>query len=325
MKGLRLPRIDKDEELRNLLLNYCRIKEGEVWADEVNGHKVACVDVSDSKKVKDVFEGEKATLAVHDPPYNFVAFGSSPVEKFIELSAAWVNLTYDLLQKDASLYIWFGADQKKGFSPLPEFMLMMRQTPFKSKSFITLRNQRGYGTRKNWMSVRQELLFYVKGNPPFHSDFVYTEIPKAVKGYYKKVNGVITENIERSKSRFIRAGNVWIDVQQVFYLMEENVSGCFAQKPLKAIERIVKVSSSEGDLITDFFAHSGTTLLAAERNKRKCFTFDVDPVYCEISIRRLEHFRANGKIGWGTSNPFEKEIEKDKKLQKYLKEKSRIG
>ena len=44
-------------------------------------------------------------------------------------------------------------------------MLMMRDSDFTSRSFITLRNQRGYGTQKNWMSVRQELLYYTKGSP----------------------------------------------------------------------------------------------------------------------------------------------------------------
>lgn len=318
MKGVRLPRIDKDPELHERLKKYCRISEGEIWTDKINGHKVACLDVSDVNAVQKFFKGEKATLAVHDPPYNMVAFKTTDAEEFVEWSKRWVELTYDLLSENGSLYLWLGADQKNNFSPFPEFILMMRQTNFKSKSFITLRNQRGYGTQKNWMSVRQELLYYTKGTPVFNTEAVYTEIPKAVKGYYKEVNGVMTENLERSKSEFIRAGNVWIDVQQVFHLMEENVSGCFAQKPLKAIERIVKTSSAKGDLVTDFFSHSGTTLLAAEKSGRKCFTIDVDPVYCEISIRRLENFRKYGRIGWGTSNPFEGEIIKDKELQDYL-------
>jgi site-specific DNA-methyltransferase (adenine-specific) len=119
-------------------------------------------------------------------------------------------------------------------------MLMMRDFEFAPRSFITMRNQRGYGTQKNWMAVRQELLYYTKGNPQF--DVQYTDIPKTVRGYYKHVNGRSTENFERSKSDTIRASNVWIDVQQVFYRMEENVSGCYAQKPLKSIERIIEAS-----------------------------------------------------------------------------------
>jgi site-specific DNA-methyltransferase (adenine-specific) len=188
-------------------------------------------------------------------------------------------------------------------------MMMMREMPVKPRSLITMRNQRGYGTQKNWMAVRQELLYYVRGNPVFNVEAEYTDIPKILRGYYKEVNGSITENVERSKSENIRAGNVWVDVQQVFYRMEENVSGCYAQKPLKAIERILRASANEGDLVTDFFAHSGTTLLASELLNRRCYTIDIDPIYCEITIRRLERYRQIRKLGWQNGHPFESELD----------------
>jgi site-specific DNA-methyltransferase (adenine-specific) len=195
---------------------------------------------------------------------------------------------------------------------------MMRATDFRPRSFITMRNQRGYGTQKNWMAVRQELLYYVKGGPVFNVEAEYTDIPKILRGYYKEVNGALTENMERSKSENIRAGNVWVDVQQVFYRMEENVNGCYAQKPLKSCERIIRASSNPGDVVVDFFAHSGSTLLAAEMLERRCFTMDNDPVYCEIAIRRLERFRATGKTGWQNSNPFAAEIADDAALRGLL-------
>jgi site-specific DNA-methyltransferase (adenine-specific) len=90
--------------------------------------------------------------------------------------------------------------------------------------------------------------------------------------------------------------------------MEENVPGCYAQKPLKAIERIVAASSRPGETVIDFFAHSGTTLLACERLGRKCVTVDLDPIFAEITIRRLERFRATGKTGWQRESPFGTEV-----------------
>ena len=169
-----------------------------------------------------------------------------------------------------------------------------------------MRNQRGYGTQQNWMAARQELLYYTIGKPKF--EVSYTDIPKILKGYYKEIDGHRTENLERGKSPNIRAGNVWIDIQQVFYRMEENVNGCYAQKPLKAIERIVVSSSKAGETVTDFFAHSGTTLIACEKLERRCVTFDLDQIFAEICIRRLERFRETGKTGWQMGHPFEKEL-----------------
>jgi site-specific DNA-methyltransferase (adenine-specific) len=253
-------------------------------------------------------DGAMATLAIHDPPYNLVAFEQRELVAYIDWCHQWVEHTASVLARDSSLYIWLGADQTHGFQPLPDFMVMMRQTDFQPRSFITMRNQRGYGTSKNWMAVRQELLYYVKGSPVFNVEAEYTDIPKILRGYYKEINGKLTENLERSKSENIRAGNVWVDIQQVFYRLEENVNGCYAQKPLKSCERIIQASSMEGDVVVDFFAHSGSTLLAAEINNRYCYTMDCDPIFCEITIRRLERFRQMGRIGWQNGNPFEAEL-----------------
>ena len=316
-----LPRIDLDERLQELLLPYCRLKQNEVWVDPEGKHKVGCIDATNKFEIKKLMGRNKAVLAVHDPPYNFVAFKELQVEKFINWCIVWIENTYKSLSRDAALYVWLGADQKKHYEPLPEFIFMMKDSGFNSRSFISMKNQRGYGTQKNWMSIRQELLYYTKGKPIFNVSAEYTDIPKVLRGYYKMVDGKITDNIGRSKSDFIRAGNVWIDIQQVFYRMEENVNGCFAQKPIKAIERIIRANSKEKDTVIDFFSHSGTTLIASELNNRKCYTTDFNPVFCEITIRRLENLRKNNKKGWQNSNPFFDEIVKNKKLKKYLEKK----
>ena len=301
-----------------MLQKFCRLNRGDVWHDPVGKHRIGCLDASRLDDVEQLAKGDKAQLALHDPPYNLVAFERRSIGEFIDWCARWVANSDRVLDKDASLYIWMGADQNEGFQPLPDFMVMMRKTGFCPRSFITMRNQRGYGTQKNWMAVRQELLYYRKGSPVFNVEAEYTDIPKILRGYYKEVNGVATENIERSKSENIRAGNVWVDVQQVFYRMEENVSGCYAQKPLKSCERIIRTSSNSDGLVLDFFAHSGSTLLAAEMLGRRCYTMDIDPVFCEMTIRRLEHFRTTGKTGWQNSNPFAAEIAADTKLQALL-------
>ncbi|MGE5497884.1 MAG: DNA-methyltransferase [Syntrophothermus sp.] len=319
MEKMTLPRLDRDEELCRMLLPYCRIKPGEVWSDPKGRHKIGCLDATGIDEVKLLMESEKAVMAIHDPPYNMVAFGEMTTEEFVSWSKNWVDITDSFLEDNSSLYIWLGADQKNHFQPFAEFILMMKTSNFESRSFISMRNQRGYGTQKNWMAVRQELLYYIKGDPFFNVKAVYTGIPKVVRGYYKKVNGHVTENMERSKSSFTRAGNIWIDIQQVFYRMEENVSGCYAQKPLKAIERIIHSGSRKNDLIIDFFSHSGTTLLASERSERRCSTIDINPVFCEITLRRLERYRTLGKTGWQNSNPFAAEIIGNKTILDYLR------
>lgn len=277
-------------------------KYGTIWEDSVSGHRIGCLDAANNHDVLKLMNNKKATLAIQDPPYNVEInkeFDSSPIDQYIHWSDQWVDFTINALTENASLYFWLGADIRDGFQPLPDFMLMMRSKPVKARNFITMRNQRGYGTQKNWMAIRQELLYYMKGEPMFNIQAEYTDIPKKTKGFYKEIKGKMTENFERSKSTTIRAGNVWHDIQQVFFLMHENVEGCFAQKPLKSTKRIMDASSNPGDIVIDFFGHSGTTLIQAELSKRKAYVMDNDPIYCKIMAARLFHYRRTKELGWG--------------------------
>jgi DNA modification methylase len=307
----KLPRLDTNNELRQQILPLCRLKKGEIWRDPEGFHRVGLGDAGDSRFICSLFEDRRIGTMLNDPPYN-IALGKRPSEAlsrktvadYIDFSRRWLDTSLPLLDTDAHFYLWIGADQNDGFQPLPDIMLLLREyKELKSRCFITMRNQRGYGTQQNWMSLRQELLYYVKGNPGF--TVVYTDIPKILKGYYKTVGGRKLENMERSRSDCIRPGNVWVDMQQVFYRMEENVPGAYAQKPLASAERILKTSPPPGkSVVADLFSHSGTTLLAAERLKLPCCTVDIDPVFAELSIRRLERFRTTGKTGWQWDNPF---------------------
>ena len=309
-------RLDCDIDTYKKILSLCRLRPGEIWVDPVRGHRVGVLDATKLEDYKKIVENNKIRLVINDPPYN-IAVGNVnskqlfqvDIELYLDFSRKWVRNCLEFLDKDAHFYVWLGADIKNDFQPLPDFIIMMREfSELLPRNYITVRNQRGYGTQKNWMWVRQELLHYVKGNPPFTVQ--YTDIPKILRGYYKQVKGEKRENLERSKSKTIRPGNVWVDIQQVFYRLEENVPGCYAQKPLKAIERIIQSSSQPGDYILDCFTHSGTTLIAGEKLGRRVITFDIDPVFAEITIRRLEHYYCTGKTGWQCDNPFP-EIEEE--------------
>ncbi len=64
-------------------------------------------------------------------------------------------------------------------------------------------------------------------------------------------------------------------------------TGYPTQKPLKILERIVRVHSDPGDLVVDFFAGSGTTGEAAARSGRGYLLVDANPEAILIMARRL--------------------------------------
>jgi adenine-specific DNA-methyltransferase len=59
------------------------------------------------------------------------------------------------------------------------------------------------------------------------------------------------------------------------------------QKPSKLLDRIIKASSDEGDIVADFNCGSGTTAAVAEKLGRKWITTDIGKPACMVTRKRL--------------------------------------
>ena len=64
-------------------------------------------------------------------------------------------------------------------------------------------------------------------------------------------------------------------------------------KPVALVADAIKDCSKRGDLVLDPFGGSGTTLLAAERAKRRAALIEIDPRYVDTIIRRWQAFTVN--------------------------------
>ena len=88
-------------------------------------------------------------------------------------------------------------------------------------------------------------------------------------------------------------GKVIGDVWQINILGQNDKKervGYDTQKPKSLIERIVKSSSDEGDIVADFYAGSHTTGVVALSLNRKYIGCDINPRSLEIGIKRLQEF-----------------------------------
>lgn len=59
------------------------------------------------------------------------------------------------------------------------------------------------------------------------------------------------------------------------------------QKPVELFAWLIRAYSKLGDLVLDFTAGSGTTAIAAMRERRRCFCIEKDPRYVEIALGRI--------------------------------------
>ncbi len=54
------------------------------------------------------------------------------------------------------------------------------------------------------------------------------------------------------------------------------------------VEEVLRAFSASGDLVYEPFCGSGTQLVAAELNGRRCFAMEMDPAYFDVAVRRWE-------------------------------------
>jgi len=137
----------------------------------------------------------------------------------------------------------------------------------------------GGRTKKRWPAKHDNILWYTRDPEDFV--FHYDEmdrIPYMAPGLVGK------EKAARGKT----PTDVWWHT--IVSPGGKEKTGYATQKPLGILERIVKVHSSPGDLVVDFFAGSGTAGEAAARNGRRFLLIDNHPQAVELMESRLAAF-----------------------------------
>ena len=121
-----------------------------------------------------------------------------------------------------------------------------------------------------------------------------------LKRYFDEQEGVLVDNI-------------WTDIIPIRSKSEERL-GFSAQKPLGLLERVIRASTNEGDVVLDPFCGSGTALHAAQKLNRRWIGIDVSPTACQVAGRRLEK---NFRLEQGKDFLIQVLHKSDKELREY--------
>ena len=104
-------------------------------------------------------------------------------------------------------------------------------------------------------------------------------------------NGRLMKKRYLNEAKGMPVGNLWNDINFIANHHNES-TGYPTQKPLKLLERIIKASSNEGDLVLDCFLGSGTTAVACKRLGRRFVGVDCNSKAIEIAEKRLANLPA---------------------------------
>jgi site-specific DNA-methyltransferase (adenine-specific) len=148
----------------------------------------------------------------------------------------------------------------------------------------------GPSTVKNRFPAKHDvIMFYAKsaGSHVFNTDAM--RVPyKALNLGNHSMGGMLSAEEHAAK---LAKGKLmedhWSDLTPVGRLKNERL-GYPTQKPLALLERIIKASSNEGDVVLDPYMGSGTTIEAAAKHGRKWIGIDVTHHAVATTISRLE-------------------------------------
>lgn len=154
------------------------------------------------------------------------------------------------------------------------------------------------------VKAHEYLLWYSKsdGNQMYNKEYLpYSE--KYISDRFTEVDedGRRYRTREREKGHFekqyldeskgVPLSTVWTDVKQLYayHLLKrkQEEAGYDTQKPEALLERIIKATTTDGDLVVDVFGGSGTTAAVAEKLGRRWITSDIGKPACMIMRKRL--------------------------------------
>ncbi len=226
---------------------------GDIWL--MNGHRVMCGDSTSADQVAILMNGGKAHLCITDPPYNVAYIGKT---------AASMKIKNDDMS-DAEYY---------------EFLLSAHKNIADSLTdggsvYVFHADSEGANVRNAFIDSGLKLAqccIWVKNSMVMgRQDYQWQHEPVL---YGWKPTGKHHWYADRSQT------TIWN-----FDRPTRNIEHP-TMKPIPLLAYPIQNSSRKENVVLDLFGGSGSTLIACNKTGRKCYMMEVDPLYCDLIVRR---------------------------------------
>lgn len=184
------------------------------------------------------------------------------------------------------------APSKKRFSSKHDIIFSYSKDKNKVKTYELYHFEKERESESSYMKDESGKYFYTlpKGD---YSEESIKRLDKEGRIYRTKNNKVrIKYFVEKTTDGYFlkkkKLTDVWTDIPSLGQVNSKEKTAYPTQKPLKLLERIIKASSNEGDIVLDPFMGSGTTLVAANNLNRKFIGFDISSEAVAIATDRLK-------------------------------------
>jgi len=248
-------------------------RPADIWLFE-GGHKLGCLNALSNSSYPALMTDELAGLVVCDPPYN-VRIANNVTSRAAAREFAMASGEMSPAEFAEFLRTAFGllaAHSRPGSLSYQfmdwrhvEEMLQAGHSVYSSLLNICVWAKTNGGMGSMYRSAHELCFVWKLGNEPH-------------------INNVQLGRHGRNRT------NVWsypgANVPQ--RRRENRNEGHVTPKNVAMIQDAILDASNRGDIVLDVFSGSATTLVAAHRAKRRGFGMELDPVYVDLGVRRLE-------------------------------------
>lgn len=293
-------KFDLAKELNKLNIKKIEIQKGDIW--QLGDSKMMCGDSTIEKDVLKLMGAEKADMCLTDPPYilNYLkgkkkngkateGFGLKRDRRYLETESLPDNFTE----------LWMANIAK---IQNPDFSIIIFENPknlriiwnelekhWKYRNTITwhLPNRvQGFSAKYKFFNKSDIALVGTKGNISLNLEAEPDEL------FQNEYENALFATSGKPHWESYEKGKKYCPTDFIdFKAADEKSSGqgiIFGTKPLEILIPYIKVLTKRGDLIVEPFGGSGSTLIAAEKMKRRCYLMEKSPVYAEVIRNRWE-------------------------------------
>lgn len=248
-------------------------KPGDLWV--LGEHRLLCGDSTNLQHIERLMDGKKADLWLTDPPYNVDYEGKTKEKLVIENDSMSDS---DFRQFLVDVYTAADAVMNAGGA----FYIWHAD----SEGF----NFRGAAADMGWQ-VRQCLIWLKQHMVMGRQDYHWKHEPCL---YGWKEGAAHLWNTDRKQTTVLEFDRPSRNKEHP------------TMKPVDLFQYQMCNSTKKGAIVLDSFGGSGTTLIAAERARRKACLMELDPRYCDVIVKRWEEF--TGKTAVCEPNSEQKEV-----------------
>jgi DNA modification methylase len=249
-------------------------KIGDVW--HIGEHRLICADATDPAAYKTALNGEKARFVFTDPPYNVPIGGNvSGLGKIQHHEFKMASGEMSPGQFTAflrSVFVLLGLNTADGaiHCVCMDWRHIGEMIEAGTAVFTELKNVcvwvKPNGGMGSFYRSRHELIFIWKN------------------GHKPHVNNFELGQFGRSRT------NVWeYDGVNSFRTGRDDELAMHPTcKPVELIADAIKDCSRRNDIVLDPFGGSGSTLIACHKTGRRARLIEIDPLYCDVTVRRWQ-------------------------------------